>query len=41
MAGYVTLPECRIEPRSELFHCCVFAGNFTSLSTVQSYLCGD
>ncbi len=30
-----------IELRSEVFHCCVFAGNFTSLSTVQSYLCGD
>jgi hypothetical protein len=25
----------------EFFHCCIFAGNFTSLSTVQSYLCGD
>jgi hypothetical protein len=30
-----------IELRSEFFHCCIFAGNFTSLSTVQSYLCGD
>jgi hypothetical protein len=27
--------------RSEFFHCCIFAGNFTSLSTVQSNLCGD
>src|ERR1035438_6141615 len=26
---------------SEFFHCCIFAGNFASLSTVQSYLCGD
>jgi hypothetical protein len=30
-----------IELRSEFFYGCVFAGNFTSLSTVQSYLCGD
>jgi hypothetical protein len=30
-----------IELRSEFFHCCIFAGNFTGLSTVQSYLCGD
>jgi hypothetical protein len=30
-----------IELRSEFFHCCIFEGNFTSLSTVQSYLCGD
>src|SRR5580704_4064755 len=30
-----------IELRSEFFHGCIFAGNFTSLSTVQSYLCGD
>jgi hypothetical protein len=30
-----------IELRSEFFHCCIFAANFTSLSTVQSYLCGD
>lgn len=30
-----------IELRSEFFHCGVFAGNFTSLSTVQRYLCGD
>ncbi len=30
-----------IELRCEFFHCCIFAGNFTSLSTVQSYLCGD
>src|ERR1700722_10619887 len=30
-----------IELRSEFFHCCIFADNFTSLSTVQSYLCGN
>src|SRR5258708_30551464 len=30
-----------IELRNKFFHCCIFAGNFTSLSTVQSYLCGD
>ena len=30
-----------IELRSEFFHCCVFADNFTGLSTVQSYLCCD
>jgi hypothetical protein len=30
-----------IELRDEFFHCCVFAGNFTSFSTVQSYLCSD
>src|SRR5580692_3051603 len=30
-----------IELRSKFFHCCIFAGNFTSLSTVQSYLCSD
>jgi hypothetical protein len=30
-----------IELRSAFFHCCIFAGNFTSLSTVQSYLRGD
>jgi hypothetical protein len=30
-----------IELRSEFFHCRIFAGNFASLSTVQSYLCGD
>ena len=30
-----------IELRSEFFHGCIFAGNFTSLSTVQSDLCGD
>jgi hypothetical protein len=30
-----------IELRGEFFHCCVFADNFTSHSTVQSYLCGD
>src|ERR1700722_16956865 len=30
-----------IELRSEFFHCCIFAGNFTSLSTMQSYLCCD
>ena len=30
-----------IELRCKFFHCFVFAGNFTSLSTVQSYLCGD
>ena len=29
------------ELRSEFFHCRIFAGNFTSLSTVQSYLGGD
>jgi hypothetical protein len=29
-----------IELRSESFPCCIFAGNLTSLSTVQSYLCG-
>ncbi len=27
--------------RSEFFYCCISAGNFTNLSTVQSYLCGD
>jgi len=27
-----------IELRSEFFHCCIFADNLTSLSTVQSYL---
>jgi hypothetical protein len=27
--------------RSEFFHCGIFADNFASLSTVQSYLCGD
>jgi hypothetical protein len=27
-----------MELRSEFFHGCIFAGNFTSLSTVQSYL---
>jgi hypothetical protein len=26
---------------ASFFHCCIFADNFTSLSTVQSYLCGD
>jgi hypothetical protein len=30
-----------IELRSEFFHCSIFADSFTSLSTVQSYLCGD
>ena len=30
-----------IQLRGEFFHCCIFADNFTSLSTVQSYLCGD
>jgi hypothetical protein len=30
-----------IEPRSKCFHCSIFAGYFTSLSTVQSYLCDD
>ena len=30
-----------IKLRGEFFHCCIFAGNFTSLSTVQSYLCSD
>jgi hypothetical protein len=30
-----------IELRSELFHCRIVAGNFTCLTTVQSYLCGD
>ena len=30
-----------MELRSKCFHCCVFADNFTSFSTVQSYLCGD
>src|SRR5580692_10645056 len=30
-----------IKLRSEFFHGCIFAGNFTSLLTVQSYLCGD
>jgi hypothetical protein len=29
------------ELRSEFFHCCIFSRNFTRLSTVQSYLCGD
>ena len=29
------------ELRSEFFHCCILASNFASLSTVQSYLCGD
>jgi len=30
-----------LELRSEFFHCCIFSGNFTRLSTVQSYLCSD
>jgi len=30
-----------LEVRSEFFHCCIFAGNLTSLSPVQSYLCAD
>jgi len=30
-----------LELPSEFFHCCILAGNFTSLSTVQSYLCVD
>lgn len=30
-----------IELRNEFFHCRIFAGNITSLQTVQSYLCGD
>ena len=30
-----------IELCSEFFHCCIVAGNFTSFSTVQSYLCGN
>jgi hypothetical protein len=30
-----------IELRGEFFHCCIFADNFTSLSTVQSNFCGD
>jgi hypothetical protein len=30
-----------IELRSEFSHCCIFAGDFASLSTVESYLCGD
>jgi hypothetical protein len=27
--------------RGEFLHGCIFAGDFTSLLTVQSYLCGD
>src|SRR6202035_4447160 len=30
-----------IQLRGEFFHCGIFADNFTSLSTVQSYLCSD
>jgi hypothetical protein len=30
-----------IELGSEFFHGGIFAGNFTSLLTVQGYLCGD
>jgi hypothetical protein len=30
-----------IELRSEFFHCRIIKGNFTCLSTMQSYLCGD
>ena len=30
-----------IELRSEFFHRRIFAGNITSVPTVQSYLCGD
>src|SRR5258708_35684056 len=26
---------------SEFFHCCIFAGNLTDLSTVERDLCGD
>jgi len=35
------IPKSRYELRSELFHCCIFAGNLTRLSAVQSYLCSD
>lgn len=34
-------PKSRIQLRSEFFDCCIFASNFISLLTVQSYLCGD
>jgi hypothetical protein len=30
-----------VELRGEFFHCCIFAGHFANLSTVQSYLRGD
>jgi hypothetical protein len=30
-----------LELSSEFFHCSIFSGNFTRLSAVQSYLCGD
>ena len=40
MFFYNWLPAL-LELRGESFHCCIFAGNFTSLSAVQSYLCGD
>src|ERR1700733_328626 len=33
--------EHALELCSEFFNCCIFMGNFTCLSTVQSYLCGD
>ncbi len=39
---HAKIPKSRyLELRGEYFHCCIFPGNFTRLSTVQSYLCSD
>lgn len=35
------LAESAVQLRREFFHRCIFPDNFTSLSTVQGYLCGD
>ena len=46
-SGFISRDQFSLDLRrnskvtSEFFHCCIFADNFTSLSTVQSYLCGD